>query len=64
MIELFGDRVRLRTTTADDRDALLAIRRTPEVFTRWRGRDLDAEFDADLGDEEEHQLAMRRRRDG
>lgn len=43
---------------ADDRDALVAIRQTPEVFARWRGGDLEFEFERDLADEEEHQLTI------
>ena len=49
---LTGAVVRLRPTTADDKAALVAIRSTPEVWTRWRGDDLDAEFDEDLADDE------------
>ncbi len=47
---LHGSNVRLRPTRSDDRDALVAIRSTPEVRRRWRGDDLDAEFDEDLAD--------------
>jgi len=36
--------VRLRTTVESDRAALVAIRSTPEVWRRWGGDDLDAEF--------------------
>ena len=44
-IELRGSRVRLRTTVEADRAPLNAIRATPEVRARWRGDDLDTEFD-------------------
>jgi aminoglycoside 6'-N-acetyltransferase len=57
-IELEGALVRLRTTVAGDREALLAIRRTPEVRARWRGADLEAEFDEDLGDDETIRLTI------
>ncbi|MEM9464374.1 MAG: hypothetical protein AAGA90_03325 [Actinomycetota bacterium] len=49
-LELLGERVRLRPTTATDQDALVAIRSTPEVRRRWRGADLAAEFLADLAE--------------
>lgn len=57
-IELHGDRVRLRTTTAADRHALVAIRATAEVRRRWRGDDLEREFDEDLADEDVHRLTI------
>lgn len=47
---LVGSQVRLRPTRSDDRQVLVAIRSTPEVRRRWRGDDLDAEFDDDLAD--------------
>lgn len=49
---LNGELVRLRPTNAGDRDALVAIRSTPEVWQRWRGDDLETEFDTDLADDE------------
>lgn len=52
-IELRGRRLRLRTTTEADRESLLAIRRTPEVSARWRGDDLEAEFDELLRHDDE-----------
>lgn len=58
-IELYGDRVVLRSTIDTDRSALVAIRSTVAVHQRWRGDDLDAEFDADLADEEVEQLTIR-----
>ena len=58
MIELTGELVRLRTTVAEDRDALVAIRQTPEVSARWRGDDVGAEFARDLVDDEEQQLTV------
>jgi aminoglycoside 6'-N-acetyltransferase len=36
---LEGARVRLRPASRDDVPALAAIRRTPEVYARWRGGD-------------------------
>lgn len=57
-IELEGAKVRMRTTVEGDRAALLAIRSTPEVHRRWRGDDLDAEFDEDLDDDEFQQLTI------
>ncbi len=57
-MELFGDKVSLRTTTGADRESLLAIRRTPEVAARWRSDDLEAEFDDDLTDEETTQFTI------
>ncbi|MFB6888261.1 GNAT family N-acetyltransferase [Kitasatospora sp. NPDC056327] len=36
---LHGAHVTLRPATADDIPALVAIRRTPEVYARWRGGD-------------------------
>ncbi len=57
-IELVGRTVRLRTTIEEDRTSLNRIRATPEVSRRWRGDDLDAEFDQDLADDETHQLTI------
>ena len=45
-------RLRLRPTAVSDRQALVAIRATPEVRARWRGGDLGAEFDELLDDDE------------
>src|SRR4051812_45665912 len=50
-LELRGEMVRLRSTAPVDRPALVAIRSTPEVRRRWRGKDLDAEFDRDFDDQ-------------
>jgi aminoglycoside 6'-N-acetyltransferase len=55
---LHGERVRLRSTTADDRAALVSIRSTEEVRRRWRGDDLEAEFDDDLADEDVELLTI------
>ena len=44
-IDIAGELVRLRTTTADDKTALIAIRATDEVRRWWRGDDLASEFD-------------------
>jgi len=49
-IDLRGPGLRLRTTTETDREALIAIRRTPEVAARWRSEDLEADFDELLDD--------------
>lgn len=49
--DLHGRLVRLRRTQHADRGALVAIRATEEVRRRWRGDDLEAEFDADLDDQ-------------
>lgn len=57
-LDLSGRAVRLRTTTSDDRDRLVAIRRTDEVFRRWGGDDLDAELSDDLDDHSTHQLTI------
>ena len=57
-LDLQGRLVRLRTTTSDDRERLLAIRRTEEVHRRWGGDDLDAEFSDDLDDHTSHQLTI------
>lgn len=58
MPDLVGRLVRLRTTTAADKTALLAIRATDEVRRWWRGEDLDAEFDDDLDDEDVARLTI------
>lgn len=57
-IELEGELVRLRSTLLEDRASLVAIRKTEEVKRRWRGADLEAEFVADLEDEEAVQLTI------
>ena len=48
MTELRGRRVVLRPAGLDDLDAIVAIRSTPEVRSRWRGDDLRAEFLDDI----------------
>jgi aminoglycoside 6'-N-acetyltransferase len=58
LIDLRGKNVRLRSIDPADRDRLLAIRRTEEVRSRWRGENLDAEFDEDLLDDDLHQLVI------
>ena len=58
MAESTRDGVRLRVTNESDRDALIAIRRTPEVLARWRDGDLDDEFSKDLNDEETTQFTI------
>ncbi|MDW3213785.1 MAG: GNAT family protein [Ilumatobacteraceae bacterium] len=57
-VVLHGEQVALRTTTHDDRGALVAIRSTDEVYRRWRGDDLEAEFDADLTDGDVHRFTI------
>ena len=57
--ELTGSTVVLRPVVAADRASLVAIRRTPAVHQRWRGEDLEAEFDRDLLDEDTHQFTIR-----
>ena len=47
-----GAVVHLRPTTSDDRAALVAIRATEEVRHRWRGDDLEAEFDESLAEDD------------
>jgi aminoglycoside 6'-N-acetyltransferase len=50
---LVGRRVTLRPATPGDVPALAAIRRTPEVYARWRGsEDLEREIRDDLDDRE------------
>ena len=41
MLRLFGDLVSLRPAVEADVDAMVAIRATPEVSSRWRGDDLE-----------------------
>lgn len=56
--ELRGDLVTLRPTVGADKDDLVRIRRTEEVWTWWRGDDLEAEFDEDLADDETVHLTI------
>lgn len=63
MTTINGAMVTLRTTVEADRAELLRIRRTPEVHARWRGDDLEAEFEKDLDDAEVHQFTIVRRGD-
>ena len=52
MTTLHGAQVRLRPASRDDISALVAIRRTPEVFAHWRGGDdLVAAVEEDLAEE-------------
>lgn len=51
---LTGDHVRLRRAGEGDVTDLVAIRRTPEVWARWRGDDLAAEVHDDLADDDLH----------
>jgi aminoglycoside 6'-N-acetyltransferase len=57
-LELVGGPVRLRTTTAEDHVALVAIRLAPEVRRWWRGDDVGAELRGDLSDPDTHQLTI------
>ncbi|HEY5664428.1 MAG TPA: GNAT family protein [Ilumatobacter sp.] len=57
-LDLGDERVRLRTTVASDREALVAIRSTPEVRRRWGGDDLDAEFIRGLAEEGVERLTI------
>ncbi len=57
--ELVGERVQLRTTVEQDRARIIEIRKTPEVMARWRGDDLESEFDQALNDDEAHQFCIR-----
>lgn len=59
-VDIAGARVRLRTTTTEDKAALVAIRSLEQVRRWWRGGDLDAEFDADLVDEDVERLTIER----
>lgn len=52
--QLVGSQVRLRPAVKDDVAELAAIRRTPEVWARWRGDDLEAELRNDLADDGLH----------
>jgi aminoglycoside 6'-N-acetyltransferase len=58
MPELRGDAVTLRTATAGDIERLVAIRRTPEVYDRWGGEDLEADVREALTTPELHLLAI------
>lgn len=57
-IDLLGAKVRLRHTEDSDRAALIAIRSTPEVRRRWKGEDLEAEFDDALRDPDTEVLTI------
>jgi aminoglycoside 6'-N-acetyltransferase len=57
-VVLRGRQVSLRSTRREDRGALVAIRSSDEVRRRWRGDDLEAEFDADLDDSEVHRFTI------
>lgn len=57
-IFLRGRRVRLRSTTPDDRPELVAIRATEEVRRWWRGDDLEEEFDEELSNEDVQHLTI------
>ena len=58
MRTLRGDRVVLRPATSEDVDALVEIRRTPEVHARWRGDDLRAEVEEAIASPELTLLAI------
>lgn len=55
---LDGGRAHLRPATSDDVAALVRIRATPEVHTRWRGDDLEREIADDLAAPDLHVLAI------
>lgn len=55
---LEGQTVRLRPIVESDRARVVAIRQTDAVKARWRGDDLDAEFSADLADDDIHQFVI------
>lgn len=57
-MDLIGSSCRLQPTTADDRDALLAIRSAPEVRLWWRGDDLVEEFEDSLANTDLHLLSI------
>ncbi|MEZ5257104.1 MAG: hypothetical protein R2705_09510 [Ilumatobacteraceae bacterium] len=57
IVQLEGRRVRLTPRPTADRGAAVAIRSTDEVRRWWRGR-TTAEFDADLADDDLHQLTI------
>jgi aminoglycoside 6'-N-acetyltransferase len=56
--ELSGGHVRLRLITDGDRQRIVEIRSTEPVARRWHGDDLDAEFSADLADDDVHRFAI------
>ena len=56
--ELAGARVHLRPAASGDRDALVAIRATPQVRRWWRGDDLLSEFADDLADPDVHRFTI------
>jgi aminoglycoside 6'-N-acetyltransferase len=59
MTDLEGSLVRLRPATRADIPALAKIRRTPEVYLRWRGgADLAAAVEEDLAEPDVHPYAI------
>jgi len=58
MAALQGEQVTLRPATDADVETLVAIRSTPEVHHRWRGRDLDAEIRSDLVADDLHLMVI------
>jgi aminoglycoside 6'-N-acetyltransferase len=59
MTELDGALVRLRPAVVDDIPELVRIRRTPEVYTRWRGGDdLRAAVEEDFAEPGIHPYAI------
>jgi aminoglycoside 6'-N-acetyltransferase len=59
MTTLDGVRVRLRPVTDADRPALVAIRRSPEVFAWWRGgTDLYASVEEDIAEPGAHPFVI------
>lgn len=55
---LRGRRVRLRPAVVADLPRIVEMRRTDEVFSRWRGEELEAEVAADLADDDLVQLVI------
>lgn len=55
---LRGELVELRPLEESDRTRIVEIRRTEEVFRRWGGADLDAEYTKGLADQGLEQFAM------
>jgi len=57
-ITIDGEHVRLRPVVGADKTELVAIRATENVRRRWRGDDLESEFDDSLEDNEVVRLAI------
>ena len=57
-LRLLGDVVSLRQAVEADVEALVAIRATPEVPSRWRGDDLEQDTRDSIDDEDLHFLVI------